>query len=157
MFEEFPVFRLLIDLPQSSSQLKRGVISHHTSHAYVSATLHSLPNLLPLHSHTSTSNAASTTPPQTLHRHDSVHPIHLPNYPMTNPGAPYPSLRRQLFVISVDSSCSFSSSLSSVHPASGPHRSPSAAAVSNNSKQAANQQKAIHSTAINNNHHLGSA
>ena len=55
--------------------------SHHTSHARVS-----LPNLLPLHSHTS--NAASTTPPQQLHRHDS-HPIHPPNYPMTNPGAPY--------------------------------------------------------------------
>ena len=30
MFEEFPVFRLLIDLPQSSCQLKRGVITHHT-------------------------------------------------------------------------------------------------------------------------------
>ena len=58
----------------------------HGLYPHVSATLHSLPNLLPLHSHTS--NAASTTQPQQLHRHDS-HPIHPPNYPITNHGAPY--------------------------------------------------------------------
>ena len=78
------------------------------------------------------SNAASTTQPQQLHRHDS-HPIHPPNYPMTNPGAPYRfSSSPSTNLSSVDSSHSLSSSLSSVHPASGPHSSPSAA-VSNTS------------------------